>query len=240
MLALKKKRSPTYINQIGYISPPDYTLYNHPLDAAQQIYYKMADLIKKKPNIKIIVMPESSYRFSLNNRKDILQLWTQNALRDDISLLIGSLRQKNNKRFNTAFWIKKGDIQHIYDKRHLAPFTEYIPAFWSRFSCFTDLFSPRYIPFDRGRHQDIIFDCNKMLTLEPCICSDLFLGVYSYQKGFPIVVLLNETVFSCQYMGYLMFLYAKYKALELGRDILYVGYQYAIWITRTGETIEIS
>ena len=227
--------APAYINSIGYICPLDYKSCEHPIDLAQEICYKMIKLLKKNPDLKLIVTPESSYRFCLNGNMPMLDMWYINAL-DTTAFFVGSQRSKGAKVYNCVYLIKEGKIRSFYDKVKLMPFAEFIPKFWKNILFFRDIFLKENESFSSG---DITKKNNfNMLdkTFEPYICYDFFFGHFSNSSNNPIILSVNDSYFQAAYMSNIMLLYAKFKSLELYRDILYVGCYNSTWINRSVET----
>jgi len=229
---------PICCKKIGYLAPPDYDENAHPIDVAQNIYYRLAALLEKRPDIKLIVMPESSYRFSLNKQQHVVDIWAIHAL-ESRSFLIGSQRSEGPDVYNTAYLIEKGKIIDFYDKRYLMPLAEFIPTVYRNRAFFRDILLKENGSFCCGNVQK-----KKHITIlnrafEPYICYDFFFGSFLDKTTIPIILFVNDTYFQTSYMCNMMLLYAKFKALDLKRDILYVGYYNATWINKSGKSLTI-
>jgi len=229
---------PKQIKNIGYISPSCVNK-QHSLDAAQQIYYAMVQLIQKRPNVSLIVMPETSYLFDLNELKYIIDLWCHNILDDEIDLIIGAPRKEKENRYNSLYWIGQGDIKGTYDKVHLMAFTEFIPRFWDYVGIFKDFFLHYDGKYVKGKKKQAVFEINN-IRFKPRICFDMLIGKRRGKnnglatKKDVLLVAVNDTVFQSRHMRKLMFLFAKMRALQCCEDMLYVGYYRAIWVSKSG------
>jgi len=236
----QKKDTFNYSSYIGHLNPIRSQKYSYPLDAAQEIFYNMVDLFEKKPDTKIIVMPESSFLFPLNKHIDLIDIWYSNILEEKISLLIGAPYKEKGDLFNALYWIQGGKIRQVYKKTKLMVFAEYIPRFWQKNSYLRHLFFASESFFTHGKKGRIIFDLCQNIKLKPLICSDFFLGKRKEakllaNKGFSAaVVLVNDHIFPMGYLKNLMFLYAKLESINRRKDILYVGYYFAAWISKDG------
>lgn len=166
------------VSHIGYISPIDIQKFDKPLDIAQEIFYKMVKLVEKKPDMKMIFMPESSCTFCLNKHQEIIDLWYDNILNDldgDISVFIGAPYKEGDLVFNSLYWIKNGKIKQVYNKTNLMAFTEYVPNFWCNITYLKNLFLDDNKCLSHGKKGRIIFDLCKNIKFRPFICSDFFL-----------------------------------------------------------------
>ncbi|HEB41490.1 MAG TPA: hypothetical protein ENI08_00530 [Candidatus Dependentiae bacterium] len=231
---------PSYLSKIGYVRPPKSEAY--PLDVAQEIQGAITDLLQQRSDVNCIVMPESSYPFPLNEDQDMIDLWCDNALPDDVSLLIGAHRREQHALHNCVYLLNQGRIVNFYDKRHMMPFVEKVPSLWNIFTCFYTLFLQKNREFSPGNRPNVLFTLSNNVTFVPRICSELFFDTtgnrdHIIQKDIPMLLVVNDSWFLGEYMRNLICLYAKLKAIEEGREILYVGHYHALWINRTGNSI---
>ena len=134
-----QRPQPPYLSQFGHIVP--HQKYTHPLDIAQDVYYKMKKMIETKPTVQYIFMPESSYNFALNKDRKVIKMWYNNALYNNKHLFIGaSYKNSSHHFFNSLYWIYQGNIKQVYNKSRLMPFLEYIPWPWSQIKTIKNLF----------------------------------------------------------------------------------------------------
>ncbi|MCE5273848.1 MAG: apolipoprotein N-acyltransferase [Syntrophaceae bacterium] len=78
----------------------------------------------------VIVWPETACTFYLFRQWPqtlrVLDLSTGN----DAALVVGSPAYEDDRFFNRAWLLQRGDITGVYDKTHLVPFGEYLPLAW--------------------------------------------------------------------------------------------------------------
>ena len=229
---------PDFVKKIGYIRPPDEKMFMHPLDNAQEIYYRMQSLLKKQPHLTSLVMPELSCHFALNEQEHLMRLWNNNALHDEVQLFIGASRTAENFLFNSLYLIKEGRVQQYYDKQNLMPLVEYVPQWCTKIVWLKNLFLCNNSFCEPSKPQHF-FIFAKNVRCRPCICSDIlfdkssFYANVSYNATF-ILLTLNDSILMQKNLHFLMFLWTIFKAQELNTPFLYVGYHGAQWITKEG------
>lgn len=236
LISEKREKIPNWLDKIGFIKPPKLQNYD-PWSYAENIMQQIIAVQKNNSNIQIIIGPESTFPFALNECSRSLAMWCENSLNPAIHLLIGShAKGRNGKLFNSLYWIHQGRIILTYDKTHTMPFTEKVPYFWQRIFFAENLFLHKKEAFSVGcNKQRSIALCQEVSCL-PYICSELFFNETA-PKEYPhafILALVNDAWFSCYCMKYLMELCASFKALEWQRSILYVSHNYQTYITRSG------
>jgi len=158
------------LDEISFLIPPKATAYMY--DLAQEIMQQLQTVKDIQPNVKLIIAPESTFPFCLNDEKKFLVMWHENAL-DDTHLFIGSHRREDSKIYNCLYWIYKGRIMFTYDKKHLMPFTEMIPKLMQPFVWLHSIFSNNTI-FSRAQTVHNNEFCVGSKTFCPMICADLF------------------------------------------------------------------
>jgi len=230
---------PDFVRKIGYIRPPDGQRFSHPLDSAQEIYYRMQSLLKRQPNLTFFVMPELSCHFALNEQEHLIRLWNNNALHDEVQLFIGASRSEGNKLFNSLYSIKEGRVQQCYDKQYLMPLAEYVPPWCAKIAWLNNLFLCNSNQFCAPLTPQPIFTFAKNVYCKPCICAELFFdktAFYSTVSDNTVFILLtlNDSLFAGKKTGLLMYLWTVFKAQELNTPFLYVGYHNALWISKEG------
>ena len=82
---------------------------------------------KNSKNVDLLIWPETSVPFFLEYKKNF-----QNIILNNISkpIILGARRydQSSNKLFNSAYYLNaNGEVEQIYDKKHLVPFGEFVP-----------------------------------------------------------------------------------------------------------------
>lgn len=217
--------SKTY-NHIVHITPlsKNSTDYWHD---AQQLSNKFAQVIQKHTECTLLIMPESSFPFPLNRHVDVIQLWTERALGENIGLIIGAHRQEGGQLFNSLYYIKNDHIMYIYDKKKLVPYVEYVPSLNSSKIMHT-LFLDNSCIFSPARaNRDDSFTLDNW-SIAPQICFDFFCHFPEKEKNNNcFMVILNESWFSFTYIQHLMFLYACFISSYLQVTIFYIAYHNA-------------
>jgi apolipoprotein N-acyltransferase len=200
-------------------------------------------IIDKYPSAELIVMPESSYYCRhLSKNPDLANLWSQKHMGKKVHLVIGAFRWENGKHYNSLHWIYDGKVQAYFDKRHTMVLVEQMPA-WFDIGPLRSLYFrtfPEITPSHQPRPLLTIFDDTPFV---PYICSELFFNEKpddSY-TGVPILAISNDSWFayprSVPYMQELMYLAARFKAIEWQRDIVYVAFSRSGYIDMYGNAI---
>ncbi len=209
------------VDQITYNpinSPNSYS--DSPYDIALNIKTKILEVIKKNPNVKIILFPESTFPFALNEFKEVIDWWFYGFQNKKIHILIGSHRSQNGKLFNTVYHLFNCRIINYYDKTNLMFFSERIPNIW-RFFSISKFFLNNSKEFFPGNTKAIFKIEN--LNVQPCICSDLFLQKQLSVDCDYIMFFMNISWFSCAYVKRLLHLFIRFKEIELNKKIIYVS-----------------
>jgi len=231
---------PAYVATLGYVEPPHGTNL-HPLDCAQAINSGIQKLMATTAETRCIIMPEAAYPFVLNEHTYATQMWCNNALLDEVFLLIGAHRTNKELLQNSLFCVTPSSITTHYDKTKKMPFVEYLPALWNQFNFCKTLFLKEKKEFTTT--QKVCRDFIKIsddLIFEPLICSDLYFDTPTrYPVRIPLLCAVNDSWFSATYMRTLMYLFAIFKAMQEQRDIVYVGHYYGIWISQCGMSVRI-
>jgi len=231
---------PQFFKTFGYIKPPIYKKNAHPLDVAQEIYYRMAKLQKKYPKIRYIVMPELSCRFALNQHQNIIDLWTANALHDDVGLVIGACQAKGCNTYNSLYFIKQGRVQSVHNKSLLMPFAEYVPTFYKKFTCCQTVFLSGNSGFTPGKSQkkfyfDEGFYCVNSICAETIFRKNCFAIKKSDNDFF--LSSFHDALFT-SHLAHLLHLWAKLEGFRQNKFSLFVGYSFACATKPTGETFK--
>ena len=82
---------------------------------------------KNSENVDILIWPETAVPFFLEYKKNFSDIMIENVSKP---IILGARRynKATNELYNSAYFLNKnGQIEQIYDKKHLVPFGEYIP-----------------------------------------------------------------------------------------------------------------
>lgn len=230
----KNRSIPAYAVPCALILPP-IKGGRHPRDCAQDIALYINRACARNQKASILILPESSYPFALNMHPDALELWGINALHDGQYLIIGSYAQEGESLYNGIYCINNCRIIFDYVKKCRMPFTEYIPYPWSMLTCARTLFLKNRQGFS-AKESSRLLTLNSTWRVQLALCSEFFFDAYDNQCTFPILALVNDSWFSCLYIRHLMYLFARYMAIERSRDIMYSSYTYGACIDTQGTT----
>ena len=237
----QSEKTPDFFKTFGYIPPPNFPEKTPALDVAQEIYYRIIQLIKKYPQIQYIVMPELCCRFSLNKRQDIIDLWTTNALKNKISLLLGACRSEKGESYNSFYFIKNGKVQQISDKMLLMPFAEYIPSFFKKFQCCQKLFLSNNCGFKAGTKK-IDFHFQNGFNSKNDICAEAIFKKTFFCSGASdndfVLSTFNDSLSSFSF-HHLFLLWVKLQGLKQKKVQLFIGYSFACLISPEGNIFKI-
>lgn len=213
---------------------------DNPLECAQNITKNIQKALEEKPSAIMIIMPESTFPFCLNNYPEFIEMWSLNALDNEQELLIGSHSAEQDSFLNSFFVVRDSRIMHRYVKNTYMFFTEYIPPLWNLFPFFKTLFLRNKKEFTpNNKKDDRLFLLAGGYTFEPCICSDLFLTRKKFNSPYPLLCIASDNRFQCKYFKRLMALFARYAALEMDKEIIYVTQSTAILINRKGNIVRL-
>lgn len=156
------------------------------------IAYRMVDWLHnhKKEQTKIMVFPESTFCFDIDHFECFFPIWTEGF--DDCLILFGT----HKKEWNVVYGLCKGQCVFWYKKQHLMPFVEYIPRILDCIGC-SRIFLQDHFPDLSGGEQDLIE--HKGMIFQIFICSEFFFQAKKV-KGYPILLLYNESWFEWEWM----------------------------------------
>jgi apolipoprotein N-acyltransferase len=177
--------------------------------------YRMLDSIAQcqvqYPNIKIIIMPESTFCFDLHEYENFFPIWSDGF--QGGTILFGSHRKCGIGFLNSVFALRDGKIIKMYDKQHLMPFVEQIPGIFCLLGC-GDLFLKNNEKVEAELTDDIFV--LRETAYQVFVCSELFFQTKKV-KGLPIIFLWNDS--------WLQFAWTKKLALNF---IYYFSFKHGI------------
>lgn len=230
---------PCSLSSVGYARPPLKSCL-HPLDAAQEIVRALEQCLKTKPEAQIIFMPESTYQFPLNECTDMIDLWSDNVLPEDVCLCLGSHKKEKGFLYNCFYAIKDRRIIYHYVKKKCVPFVEYLSPYWSTISFTKTLFLGKKDGFFPGNgnqpDQNALFFNN--IYLMPSICSEFFLNGSLRKQEAITLCIANDSWFN-SYMRRLFCLYAQYRAQCEKQPLFYISHYYGLLIKSDGKMISL-
>ncbi|MCX5922961.1 MAG: hypothetical protein NTU89_00160 [Candidatus Dependentiae bacterium] len=226
-------KSPTINNSnIKYIQPWWYGCKN-PAFVGHKMAESINDELTKLPKAKAILMPESTFCFEIEDYQSFVSLWSDKDL--DAIIMFGGHRRVGEVVLNSFFMLKRGKIVHVYDKMHLIPFVERSIGWPNNFLFLKILPSCLFPVACRVRHSqrrrleprgssineksnDLIHICGQ--TYQIFICSEFFFEVKK-TKGYPIILICNESWLYFEYMKKFMVLFIKYFEVKYDLHVLY-------------------
>lgn len=188
--------------------------------------------IRNHPDKKIFITPESS--FYGDNIFDENNLAILDAPGKEC--ILGSFSSNQTARHNTLYWIKNGAIQDLHHKQHAVALTETVPL-WARLPWLEQLHDKSTFISPADKKQDV-WSVNGQ-PIEPYICSEFFCQLFPLhplQTSSSVLLCCNDAWFTgwADYVKVLMINDARLKAVLWHTDIVYIGYQDALYINRSG------
>ena len=217
----KENKSVNDYSQIGFpILPP----YNNqsPGQRAQQITTILLDYREEYPSKSIILLPESAYPFELNAPKHAFLLEMLEYSAGQIIVLMGAHKRNTDSLSNCFYGIYEGRIIYDYDKTKLVPIFECTTTIWNNRYCKALFLNKKkeFTSLKRGGESFFLVDS---LQLYPRLCSEFFFET-SWPARRTLVVLVNDSWFSCTYFPRLLELLAVYQAISNQVTIFYCSY----------------
>jgi hypothetical protein len=235
---LKHDRARVYPSWLSSIGALQHKFFTYPEGPAITFLQKDCATLKQRyPEVTCVICPESciyetdlplSLRIYAGNYDNILE---------SLQLVIGGFyneegRAENHR--NTAYFADHNKTLHLFYKRHAMALTERMPQ-WLDSAVIRDLYFNRRPQVAASRNvRPIWLLAGKPMS--PYICSELFFNKHpdDAYAGITILAMCND-YWAPPSVGYLMYLGAQLRAREWGRNILYVSYRYAVYITKNGE-----
>ncbi len=191
----------------------------NPYELAQSIKWAIIDLANKiDSEPKVILMPESSFPFALNDYIEVIEWWYYDLKDKTIHIILGSHRREGALLFNTVYHLYEGKIINFYDKTNLMFFSEKIPTLWKKLYIFNDLFLKDCQEFSSG-DKNSYFNIGEIKS-SVCICSDLFLNKQIQTDCDIILLFMNYSWFRLKYIRRLIDFYVILKRNQLNRPLI--------------------
>lgn len=198
--------------------------HNSAWDAADAIATNIQAITNENQATEMIIFPESAFPFPLNLYPEHMQDWAD-LLPATCSLIIGAHRYDNGKLFNTVYHIQRR-IMHHYDKCFRMFLTEYVPSLFIKTPMIKDLFLHNKELFIQGSNKGIFSIKGKRVV--PAICSEWYFNAHrlSIPEEAIVLVVANDSWFSCGYVRELMQLTARLQAIKTGHPLIYCSHEY--------------
>jgi|TARA_B110000495_G_C23004249_1_gene593045 apolipoprotein N-acyltransferase len=183
---------------------------------------KYIELSSSRPDVDLIVWPESALPFSLGSNKSIRK-FIMESIDGNSKLLTGSIRvdEKNLLKNSSLLINKDGEVVSFYDKIHLVPFGEYIPfqRLLNKYN-FLDIVASDD-GFSRGLLDDPI--ATPIGTARLLICYEIIFSneiIRSKPRPDVLINITNDAWFNDYSGPYQHFDNARFRAIENGLPIL--------------------
>ena len=226
---------PHWLSRIGYI-PRSIAQEMSLSHAAKKMSAYMTAVVQADPVIDIIVIPEDGFQSTQLSSDNIKALVMPNIGQRQLLLLVGAYRNSGNEQFNTLYWLQGGNNHTYFDKRHTMIFTERTPPIFG--IPFMQHLDTDKIPLSAGHNPRPMWHLAPDLLAVPYLCSELFFNNQPDDK-YPnaIIFAFCSDKWACaSYIKNIMYLVARLRALEWQRDILYLNYGKAAYVTKNGDT----
>lgn len=234
LLAHPPKTPPLWVGKIATIQKK-FLPVPEPMESIETIQEDIRALLKKYPDLELVILPESAlFRLNLDTAQELATYWDAPSVGKPIHILIGAFKWDGDLYRNTVYWIFNGRIMGSFNKRHTMAVTESVS--WYNISFLRTLFhgvSPMVEPSDNPR---VPFPLFKDVSFTPYVCSELFFNDKPDDQ-YPhsiITELSNDYWAKSTYIRHLMFLAARFKAIEWQRPMVYVSYYYDGFIDTDG------
>ncbi len=233
--------APAWLSRIAYLPGRFY----YPSDLTPMgciIAQYSAALIKKYPALDVILLPEGSISpCNLIEVPELAAFWDNKSLGKPISLIIGGTRWDGTLRFNTLYWVYNGAIKTWFDKRHGMLLTERLAPAWDC-TFFRTLYFQDSAPLTLSTQSRPSWEILPDLFVVPYICSEIFFNEQQDDTytNMPILALCNDFWLQLSYVSRLMYLVARFKALQWQRPIIYVSFYFGVYIDKYGNEWKIN
>jgi apolipoprotein N-acyltransferase len=162
----------------------------------------------KKLLPKIILTPESTFCFNLEEYKNFIPIWCESA--NNVPIFLAGHSYKNDITHNCVFLLHNNKIVYQYFKQHSMPFLErslwFEKILWSPILS-SELIADNIDGIDKNNKEDRIQIENQFYQL--FLCSEFFFETKRV-SGQPILLLWNDTWLCCDYAKKLAELFMKY------------------------------
>jgi hypothetical protein len=217
---------PTWLNGIVCL-PKKFPDIENISFSARLLREEVRCILQKYPEVHIVFAPESSiYTHYLFNEPSLVNHLSPPEIGKPLQLLIGSFYDDDGKYRNTCYWVKDGIMQQRFDKRHAMVLIERIPSLFKS-NIIKDMYFTQMPEIISSNNIRPHFNVSDTLCVVPYLCSELFFNEYPDDPyDCTILLLANDTWTPSRYIRDLMYLAARFKALQWQRGIIYITYYY--------------
>jgi apolipoprotein N-acyltransferase len=197
------------------------------------------EVIEKNKKIELIVLPESSFYSNHLTMPELTEQWDAHNLSRPVHIMAGAFRWDNDLYYNSLHWIYDGKLQQCFNKRHAMILMERVP---SRFNwdSIRNLYFKNFPELTASTKKRPQLTIRENFSVVPYICSELFFKEYPDDEytEVPILAISNDRRFTT-YVSKLMYLNARFKAIQWQRPIIYVSFFYQVYVDMHGNVMPI-
>jgi hypothetical protein len=202
--------------------------------AAKTMYMYIAALAEHDHDITTIVIPEDGFQTTRLCSPRISACCIPTREQRPIQVFMSSYRMDNEQQYNTLYWFYNGCLITYFDKRHTMIFTEKTPSVLG--VSVLSFFDTDSTSFSAGDNKRPIFEIAPYHNMTPYLCSELFFNEVpdDEHEGIPIFAFCSDKWAHAHYVKNLMYLLVRLRAAQWRRDILYISYEYGVYVTKEG------
>lgn len=202
-------------------------------DVGKALEQQLTKYMPRNPTKKLVLLPEGAIHPSDLQKigPDCFE-WKNQPL----DIIVGGTTWREQKRFNTLYWLKNGCIHDVYHKRHAMVLIEYLAPYLNC-NFLHNLYFSKIIPMSVSTNPHTQWELLPGIKFVPYICSELFFSKKP-DDSFPdtILALCGDHWAFDAYIKELMSMSARFKAIEWQRAIVYVSFFFAHYCTKEGGT----
>lgn len=232
-IPVKKTTPPKWLGKVERLTKTYYDTKNLKL-VVWAITHEINKIVDKNPNVEMIVLPESAvYADKLPDHPELFNYWSTEYVGKPLHVLVGGYRWTDGKYRNSLYWIYDGKVQGYFDKRHAMTLTERMPSMFN-FDFITKAYYNEFPTVTASDNERVAF---KLLDTEliPYLCSETFFNrCPDDNTSSTILSSCNDTWTSCEYIKKLMYVGARFKAIQWQRDILYTTFLHGAYFDKLG------
>lgn len=233
MYVPKALSAPSWLNQV-LVMPWRFKVPEQ--DIGKALQEQLHKSIVRYPEKRLVILPEGAIHPSdLQKVGPVCFEWHEQPL----AIVVGGTTWSDQKRFNTVYWLKNGCIHDIYYKRHAMMLIEYLAPF-ADCALLRKLYFSKIIPMSISENPHVAWELLPNINFVPYICSELFFSKKPDDTfASTILALCGDHWALDTYIKELMYMAARFKAIEWQRDIIYISYFFAQYCTKEGTTFAL-
>lgn len=194
-----------------------------PMFAGYRMSHDLSVVMQKYPETKLIVMPESTYCWDLQEYRSFMEIWSDSA--GDAQILFGAHEADNSAdngtSHNVVFLLHNNTLLFRYRKQHFMPLIE--RSIWIERWCNKSLIGQVVQTNATDVYDDDLVTINGVMY-QIFICSEFFFESKKV-KGHPVILLWNDSWLCLDWVKRLALLFIVYFEKKYRVPILHVSTQ---------------